>query len=90
MPRKATRRVQDSSPFVSFSHNDNTYQIDFPNAGVRRGDAIFSIMGTRPMVWNIQVWWQTADGWEHFLISCFDPSNGAGNPAALIKVGFIA
>ena len=28
MPRKATRRVQDSSPFVSFSHNDNTYQID--------------------------------------------------------------
>ncbi|HEX5042681.1 MAG TPA: hypothetical protein VFV75_07230 [Candidatus Polarisedimenticolaceae bacterium] len=28
MPRKATRRVQDSNPFVNFSHNDNTYQID--------------------------------------------------------------
>jgi hypothetical protein len=28
MPRKATRRVQDSNPFVNFSHNDHTYQID--------------------------------------------------------------
>jgi hypothetical protein len=28
MPRKVTRRVQDSNPFVNFSHNDHTYQID--------------------------------------------------------------
>ena len=28
MPRKASRRSQDSNPFVDFSHNDRTYQID--------------------------------------------------------------
>ena len=28
MPRKVSRRSQESSPFVSFSHNEHTYQID--------------------------------------------------------------
>ena len=28
MPRKATRRPQDSSPVVNFHHNDHTYPID--------------------------------------------------------------
>ena len=28
MPRKVNRRSQDSSPFVSFHHDEHTYQID--------------------------------------------------------------
>jgi hypothetical protein len=69
--------------------DDGSYQIDFPNAGVPKGHAMATTLGTPPMFCIIESWWSTP-GWEHLWITCHDGDNGDLNPVGLFNVGFIA